>query len=101
MECGNTRNDCFHTNAPKKNIKLKYIIKKNIKTTGIEIQGQHWGGNRQLSMEGIAIECFPISIYSGNNEEKSESHSYISDDNEQDSCDPHAHMFHLLKNFFE
>ena len=52
-------------------------------------------------MEGIAIECFPISIYSGNNEGKSESHSYISDDNEQDACDPNAHMFHLLKNFFE
>ena len=29
---------------------------------------------------------------------KSEFHSYISDDNEQDACDSHDHIFHLLKN---
>ena len=28
------------------------------------------GGNRQLSMEGIAVEYFPNSIDPGNNEEK-------------------------------
>ena len=28
-------------------------------TTGIEIQRQHWGGNRQLSMEGIAVDYDP------------------------------------------
>ena len=27
--------------------------------TGIEIQSQHWGGNMQLSTEGITIEYFP------------------------------------------
>ena len=32
-----------------------------------------------LSMEGIAVEYFPTSIDTGNNEEKSELHSYISD----------------------
>ena len=33
--------------------------------TCIEIQSQHWGGNRQLSMEGIAVEYFPTSIDTG------------------------------------
>ena len=59
---------------------------------GIEIQIQHWGGNRKLSMEGIAIEYFPISIDTHNNEEKSEFHSYISDYNEKDACDSHDHI---------
>ena len=41
----------FHHNASKKDIKLKNdYAEQFIKTTGIEIQGQHWGGNRQLSM---------------------------------------------------
>ena len=52
-------------------------------------------------MEGIAVEYFTISIDPGSNEEKSESHSYISGDNEQDAFDSHAHMFHILKQFFE
>ena len=48
-------------------------------------------------MEGIAIEYFPNSIDPGSNEKKYEFHSYISDNNEQDACDSHDHMFHLLK----
>ena len=47
-------------------------------------------------MEGIYVKYFPTSIDTGNNEEKYEFHSYISYDNEQDSCDSHAHMVHLL-----
>ena len=50
-------------------------------------------------MEGIAIEYFPSSFDPGNNGEKSEFHSYISDDNKQDACDSHGHIFHLLKKF--
>ena len=46
-------------------------------------------------MEGIDVEYFPNSIYPGINE-KSEFHSYISDYNEQYSCDSHAYMFHLF-----
>ena len=49
-------NNFFCGNASKNNIKLKkYYAEKFIKTTGIEIQGQHWGGNRKLSMEGNAV----------------------------------------------
>ena len=33
-------------------------------------------------MEGIAVEYFPNSIDNGNNEEKYQFYSYISDDNE-------------------
>ena len=38
-----------------------YAIKFS-ETTGIEIQTQHWCGNRQLSMEGISVEYFPTQI---------------------------------------
>ena len=47
-------------------------------------------------MEGIAVEYFPSSIDPINNEEKSEFHSYISNDNKQDACDSHVNMFHLF-----
>ena len=50
-------------------------------------------------MEGIAVEYFPNSIAPGSNR-KSEFNSYISDDNEQDACYLHAHMFRLLNFLF-
>ena len=43
----------------------KYYAEKFSKTTGIEIQSQHLGGNRQLSMEDIAVEYFRNSIDPG------------------------------------
>ena len=96
MELGKTRNDCFCANELKNNIKFrKDYEEKFSEATSIEIQSQHWVGYRQLSMEGIFVEYFPTSIDTSNNEEKSEFHSYISDDNEQDACDSYAHMFHL------
>ena len=60
--------------------------------TGNEIQSQHWGGNRKLSMEGIYVGYYPSSFDPGNNEEKSEFHSYISYKNDQYACDSHIHM---------
>ena len=57
MECAKSRNYCFHDNALNKKPK-KYYAEQFSKTTGIEIQSQHWGGNRKLSMEGIAVEYF-------------------------------------------
>ena len=41
---------------------------KNKQKRGIEIQSQHWGGNRQLSMEAISVEYFQNSIDPGINE---------------------------------
>ena len=52
---------------------MRKVQQKN----GIEIQSQNWGGNRQLSMEGIAVEYLPSSIDPGNNKEKYLIHSYI------------------------
>ena len=52
-------------------------------------------------MEGISVEYFPAYFDNGNNEEKSELHSYISNDNEQDACNSHAHMVHLFKTLLE
>ena len=96
MEFGKTRDDCFHDNASKNNINLKKVYAEKFRdTTVIEIQGQNCGGNRKLSIEGIAIEYFPNSIDPGVNK-KSEFHSYISDKNEQYACDSHAQTFHLV-----
>ena len=63
MEYEKTRNDCYHDIAPNNNIKLKTDYAEQFtKTTGIEILIQHQGGNRQISMEGIAVGYFPNSI---------------------------------------
>ena len=35
------------------------IILKISETTDIDIQSQHWGRNRQLLIEGVALECLP------------------------------------------
>ena len=47
-------------------------------------------------MEEIAVEYFPNPLDPGINETESGFHSYKSDDNEQYSCDLHAHMIHLF-----
>ena len=46
-------------------------------------------------MEGISVEYFTNSINPVSNDTKSEFHSYISDDNDQDACDSHDHMFNI------
>ena len=61
----------FHDNAPKNNIRLKKdYAEKFIKNIGIEIQSQNWGGNIQLSMEGIAVQYFTNSIDACNNKKR-------------------------------
>ena len=80
MECGKTRNGFFNDNTSNKDIKLNKDYTKNpIKTTCIEIQTQHWGGNRQLLMEGIAVEYIANSVYPCINETRLEFNEYISD----------------------
>ena len=49
----------------------KYYAENFSETIGIEIKSQRWGGNRQLSMEGISVEYFPNLIDPGGNENKS------------------------------
>ena len=59
MECRKTRNDCFRDNKLKMYINLKKeYAEKFIEIASIEIQSQHWVGNRQLSMEVISVEYF-------------------------------------------
>ena len=69
MECGKTRNYCFRAIASKNNIKFKKYYAEIQQKNGIEIQSQHWDGNRKLSMEGIAVEYFPNLFDPGNNKE--------------------------------
>ena len=42
-------------------------MQKSSKTNGIEIQIQHWGENRKLSMKGNYVEYFPPSVDTGSN----------------------------------
>ena len=46
----------------------------------------------------LLLNIFPDSIYPGINENKYGFHSYISGDNEKDTYDSHAPIFHILKN---
>ena len=74
MEFGKTKNYFFHDNAPNIYIRLHIYYAETIsETTSIEIQSQHWGINRQLSIEYIAVEYFNNSINPDSNE-KSEFH---------------------------
>ena len=47
-------------------------------------------------MEGVVIEYFPNTVDTGSNETISQFRSYISDENEQDACDSHAHTIQLF-----
>ena len=72
MECGKTRNDPFHENSWKNHLKLyQQYAEKFSETAGIEIQSQHWCGNRKLSMEEIDVGQFPNSVDPVINETKS------------------------------
>ena len=39
----------------------KYYFEKFSETIDKEVQIQHWGRNRQLSMDGIALEYLPTT----------------------------------------
>ena len=42
--------------------------KRSAKKLAYKIQIKHWGGNRQLSIEGIAVRYIPTSIDPRRNE---------------------------------
>ena len=59
---------------------------------GVEIDNYQW---KVLMLNIFQFQLIQVSM------RKTEFHSYISDDNEQDACDSHAHMFHLFEYIFE
>ena len=79
----------------------KYCAEKFIESTGIEIQSQHWGDNRKLSIKVIVLEYFPNTNKKIMNESKYLFGFYISEDNEKDACNSHAHTVHLFNKFIE
>ena len=64
---------------------LLYKFKVEI---GVEIDDYQW---KVLLLNSCQFKL--IQVYM----KKSEFYSYISDGNEQDVCDPHAHFFHIFK----
>ena len=61
-------------------------------TTVIETQSQHWGGNRQLYMEGIALEYFTGTDNIKINVSKYEFYSIFRNGNIQYACDSNDYM---------
>ena len=67
---GKSGNNCLLANASKIYTKFKKDHSDKFgKATGIEIQSQHLGENRILSMKGIDVEYFPTYVDISNNEE--------------------------------
>ena len=63
MECVKTRNYCFQNIASKHNLKFKKDYAETFsEATSIKIQSQNWGGNRQWSTEGIAVNWFKLLL---------------------------------------
>ena len=57
----------------------------------LEIQSDHFGNGRSLSIEGCNIQYIDED-----HEKNSEFHSYLSDDSRQDASTIHAHMISIL-----
>ena len=57
----------------------------------LEIQSDHFGNGRSLSIEGCNIQYIDED-----HEEHSEFHSHLSDDSRQDASTTHAHMISML-----
>ena len=59
-EVGNTRRQALHSRASKQDCSCKRDYAERFSdVTAIQVHSQHWGGNRTLSMEGVALEYFP------------------------------------------
>ena len=56
----------------------------------LEIQSEHFGNGRSLSIEGCMIYCRP------RHDGYMEFHSHFSDDSRQDASTTHAHMVSML-----
>ena len=65
----------------------KYYDKIFIEITVIDFRSQNWVENRQISMEVISVGYFPNTVDPGIKETQYSSHSYKSDNNEQDAFD--------------
>ena len=68
------------------------LVQKFKVKIGVEIDNYQWN---LFLLNIFKIQLIQVAM------KKPEFHSYISDDNEQDACYSHAHMFHLLQNIFE
>ena len=73
------------------NNSAKQPVQKYIVNIGVEIDNYQW--------KVLLLNMLQVQLILATAKKKSELNSYINDDNEQDACDSHAHMFHLLKTF--
>ena len=63
MECGRTKNYCFHENSWKNRLKLNKDYAENFsETTGIGIQSQHWGGIVNYKWKAFLLNIFHIQL---------------------------------------
>ena len=96
-ECGTLRHLAFLSKATSIKTIRDYSERLNA-TFDQEIQSEHFGNSRSLSIEGCAVE---IVVNGLEGESKLEFHSHFSDESRQDACTTMAHMEvlieHLLK----
>jgi hypothetical protein len=107
--CGKERFIAFKKRPGDVNTRRDYAERLSAKFN-LEIQSDHFGNGRSLSMEGSSVEFFsapaivnaeanPTGDYSGSITMESQSH--FSDESKQDASTTHAHMLVLLEYLFE
>jgi hypothetical protein len=107
--CGKERFEAFKKRPGDVNTRRDYAERLSAKFN-LEIQSDHFGNGRSLSMEGSSVEFFsapaivnaeanPTGDYSGSITMESQSH--FSDESKQDASTTHAHMLVLLEYLFK
>jgi hypothetical protein len=96
-ECGALRQFAFLSKAQSIKTIRDYTERLNA-AFDQEIQSEHFGNSRSLSIEGCAVEMV-VNVLEG--ESKLEFHSHFSDESRQDACTTMAHMEVLIKHLFK
>jgi hypothetical protein len=88
--CGNLRDDAFSN--LKSSVKTRRDYAEAVSAVfNYEIQSQHFGNNRSLSMEGTSIE------FHDKNGIRLEVYSHFADKSDQNAASTHAHMDVLIR----
>jgi hypothetical protein len=96
-ECGALRQLAFLSKAQSIKTIRDYTERLNA-AFDQEIQSEHFGNSRSLSIEGCAVEMV-VNVLEG--ESKLEFHSHFSDESRQDACMTMAHMEVLIEHLWK
>ena len=95
-ETGDTRRKALHSRGHLGDIGVKKdFVEKFLEAGGVQIQSEHWGENRMLSMEGVTVEGYKCKDEVRDTSTTNVFHSYLSENGKQDAADSASHMMHL------